>query len=136
MSFLGLLATRGRVLGLLLGASVLVLGGLYLRHSGYQKGYKQAELICEAEKAEQSQAVAERLVKIQERYQRELDELQTRNNVLSSRLDGIITQTRDEVNRLAEGIDDVQVDDDCHIGYDAVRLLDNLALDPTSPDDN
>ena len=135
MSFLGLLASRGRVLGLLLGASVLVIGGMYLRHSGYQKGYKQAELICEAEKAEQSQAVADRLLEIQERHQRELDELQTRNRVLSSRLDGIITQTRDTVNRLAGEINNVQVDDDCRIDYGAIRLLDNLAKDPT-PDGN
>lgn len=135
MSFLGLLASRGRVLGLLLGASVLVIGGMYLRHSGYQKGYKQAELICEAEKAEQSQAVADRLLEIQERHQRELDELQTRNRVLSSRLDNSIANIRDLVNTRSEEINDVQVDDDCRIDYGAVRLLDNLAKDPT-PDGN
>lgn len=127
MSFLGLLTSRGRFLGLLLGVGALGIAGLYLRSSGYQKGYRQAELICEAAKAEQSLAVAERLGEIQRDHQRQVDELQSRNNLLSSRLNDSMRSIDEEINNEVAEIAEISTGDTCSIPYDALRVLDDLA---------
>jgi molecular chaperone GrpE (heat shock protein) len=131
MSFLSLLTSRGRFLGLLLGVGALGLAGLYLRSSGYQKGYRQSELICEAAKAEQSLAVAERLGEIQRDHQRRLDELQSQNNLLNSELNDRIGEIDEYVNRETQRIPEISTGDSCDIPYDALRVLDNLARAPS-----
>lgn len=131
MSFLGLLTSRGRFLGLLLGVGALGIAGLYLRSSGYQKGYRQAELICEAAKAEQSLAVAERLGEIQQDHQRQVDELRSQNSLLSSELNDRIGEIDEHVNREAQRIPEISTGDTCSIPYDALRVLDDLARAPS-----
>lgn len=125
------LATRGRALVLLLGVSSLALLGGYLRHSGYQKGYKQAELICEAAKVEQSLAVVQRLGEIQRDHRKQLDELQSRNNLLSSELNDRIGEIDEHVNREVQRIPEISTNGTCDIPYDALRVLDDLARAPS-----
>ena len=98
----------------------------YIQNKGYQRGQTEAETQCEAEQAQRNEAVALRLAELQANHQAQLNEVLSRNVLLSDQLEANLTEIREAVNSYVQDTP-ISVSGNCSVGYDAVSLFNNLA---------